>query len=301
MHPERHHRGLVRGERGQRRLRAVAARPVGVRRGVGGGRPERWPATSRWPTTGSTSTTWSAQDGAGSTSFEADAQPAGRLDRLRSAARQPGQRERLAYGQRGRRPLHRRQRRGGAGPAAGDHRLPRRRPRPLPVRGGRRHRRQRPGDRLRPGEPDPTDLRAGLVQPARRQHLGGRARARPPVGRRRPGARGLAAHLAQRRIRQLHGVALVGGRRWGHRPGDLRLLRPHPRRRSVLDHGDRRSRSGPHLRRAGLRPRRHDPPCPAHRDRRRGLLPAPEALDGPAVGRQRPHRRVHRAGRAGLG
>ena len=39
VHPERHHRGLARGEWIQRRLRAVAAGPVGLRRRVGRGRP----------------------------------------------------------------------------------------------------------------------------------------------------------------------------------------------------------------------------------------------------------------------
>ena len=59
----------------------------------------------------------------------------------------------------------------------------------------------------------------------------------------------LAAHLAQRGLRHLRGVAVERARRARHRPGDLRLLlRRHPGRRPVLDADDRRSRAGPPVR-----------------------------------------------------
>ena len=53
---------------------------------------------------------------------------------------------------------------------------------------------------------------------------GGRARARAPVGRRQPRARALAAHLAQRGLRDVHGVAVERARGPRHRAGDLRLF-----------------------------------------------------------------------------
>ena len=68
-------------------------------------------------------------------------------------------------------------------------------------------------------------------------------------------------HLAQRGLRDLRRVALVGARGTRHRAGDLRLLlqRLHPRRRPVVGHHHRRSRARPALRVPGLLPRRHDP------------------------------------------
>ena len=74
VHPERHHRGLVCGERGQRRLRAVAARPVGVRRDVGGGRPDAGQRRVGGVQRGLRRRR-GRPGGAGSTSFEADADP----------------------------------------------------------------------------------------------------------------------------------------------------------------------------------------------------------------------------------
>ena len=61
----------------------------------------------------------------------------------------------------------RRDRRGVVRPPAGDHRLPRGLLRAVPVLGRRRHRRRLERARLRAGEPDPADLRAGLLRPTR--------------------------------------------------------------------------------------------------------------------------------------
>ena len=108
----------------------------------------------------------------------------------------------------------------------------------------------RPGDqppaRLRAGEPDAADLPAD-----RAQH--GRARARPPVVRRLRGRARVARHLAQRRLRLVHGAGLRRGARRRGRPAvagvDVGGVR---RRRPVLEAGHRRSRRPPDLRPGGL-------------------------------------------------
>ena len=108
----------------------------------------------------------------------------------------------------------------------------------------------RPGDqppaRLRPGEPDAADLPAD-----RAQH--GRARARAPVVRRLRGRARVARHLAQRRLRLVHGAGLRRGARRRGRPAvagvDVGGVR---RRRPVLEAGHRRSRCPPDLRLGGL-------------------------------------------------
>ena len=135
VHPERHHRGLVRGERRQRRLRAVAARPVGVRRHVGGGRRSTLASDDVGGVQRGLRRRRDRSEGRGHDVLRGRRRPAGRLDRSRSAARQPGQRERLdATASEA------------AGPAVGDNaeaalaRQPEiidfldRHPRPLPVR-----------------------------------------------------------------------------------------------------------------------------------------------------------------------
>ncbi len=102
-------------------------------------------------------------------------------------------------------------------------------PRRLPVLGRRRahHLDQR---RLRAGEPDPADLSRGR----QRLHQPRGARARPPVVRRRRRRPAVARHLAQRGLRDLHGVALVGEPRRSHGGGDPRrpLRRTSPPRRT---------------------------------------------------------------------
>ena len=71
--------------------------------------------------------------------------------------------------------------------------------------------------RLRAGEPDPADLSRGRQQ----LHQPRRPRARPPVVRRRRRRAAVARHLAQRGLRDLHGVALV---RAARRPLGARIL-----------------------------------------------------------------------------
>ena len=108
-------------------------------------------------------------------------------------------------------------------------------------------------------------------EPAR---LGRRARARAPVDRRRPRAGRLAAHLAQRGLRDLQRVAVERARGPRHGAGDLRRSRVDPGRRPVLGAGDRRPGPGRAVRRRGLRPRRDDAARAAAEDRRRRVLPA---------------------------
>ncbi len=112
-------------------------------------------------------------------------------------------------------------------PAAGHDRLLRGRVRALPVHLVRLDRRRRLG-RLRPGDPDP----AGLL----RLRLGGhrRARAGPPVGRRQRHAHDLARHLAQRGLRDLRAVALVGLPRRPHPAAAVRRRLRDPRHRRLL-------------------------------------------------------------------
>ncbi len=69
----------------------------------------------------------------------------------------------------------------------------------------------------------------------------------------------LAAHLAQRGLRDLRRVAVERGAGPRHRAGDASTSRsPRPGRRPVLGGRDRRSRPGATLRQRRLRPRRDD-------------------------------------------
>ena len=178
--------------------------------------------------------------GAGSTSFESDGNtldgwtvsgpPAG-SPAATGAWRGDGDRPR---------PVGRGQRGGRAGQGTRGHRVPVRRARTVPVPPGRRDRRRRPGHRLRPGEPDAAHLQQGLLPgEGRGQRLGDRARAGPPVDRRQPGARALEGHLAQRGLRQLHGVALV--REAGPRHGRRARSPSGPRSRPTTPSGSCRS------------------------------------------------------------
>ena len=105
------------------------------------------------------------------------------------------------------------------------------------------------GARLRPREPDPADLLAGLLHRLDLGRLRRRPRARPPVVRRQPAPRAVAGHLAQRGLRHLRRVAVERARGPRHPAGDLRLLRHgDPGRRPVLGVADRRPRPGPAVR-----------------------------------------------------
>ena len=105
--------------------------------------------------------------------------------------------------------------------------------------GRHRRRRRRPG--LRARDPDPADLLPGVLHRRRLRRRGGRPRARPPVVRRLPRRRALERHLAQRGLRDVRRVVVVGARGPRDRPGDLRLLlqRLHPRRPPVVGHHHR--------------------------------------------------------------
>ena len=114
----------------------------------------------------------------------------------------------------------------------------------------------------------------------------GRARARAPVVRRLGVGRPLARHLAQRGLRDVHGVPVggVGGRPLG-RPVALRHLRRTPRQHRVLAAADRRPRVRPGLRQRRLPARRHGGPGAAQQDRRgRVLDTAAHLADGRAGG-----------------
>ena len=86
------------------------------------------------------------------------------------------------------------------------------------------------GHRVRARDADPSDLREGLLHRSGAGRLRDRARARPSVVRRQPRLGSVAAHLAQRGVRDLRRVALGRARGLCDGAGDLRreLLR-HPR------------------------------------------------------------------------
>ena len=133
---------------------------------------------------------------------------------------------------------------------AGDHRLPERRVRQLPVQDRRGHRRQ-PLPRICPRDTDPARLCPGLLRLRWPQLQRDRARAGPPVGRRLARGRDLAARLAQRGVCNLRRVALERPRGRGNRTGDLRplLQRVLPGRgHRILGAADRRPRDRAPLR-----------------------------------------------------
>ena len=158
-----------------------------------------------------------------------------------TAGRVPGapagsaaERERLDRRHGGRRAADdRRAGRGLARPPAGDHRLPRGRLRALPVLGGRRHRR-----RPRAGSASRSRTRRGRsTRSTSSPTRPGRSTASSCTSSRTSGSgdnlalAALAAHLAQRGLRDLQRVALERARGPRDRAGDLRLLRGDPGRR----------------------------------------------------------------------
>ena len=168
--------------------------------------------------------------------------------------------------------------------------------RALPVRRlpARRHRRRAGGPDRGPGH---VDLRGQPRRRAAHPRAARRARAGAPVVRQQPHDRRLAPHLAQRGLRDLRGMAVVGvvrrPHRRGTRPGVARARRgeagrPRPRRPG----------GGADVRRAGLQARRAGAARPARPDRRRALLRAAARLDGAAPPRDGDHGAVRRPGRA---
>ena len=172
------------------------------------------------------------------------------------------------------------------------------------------------------------DLFAVLLRRAGGQRLRRRPRARPPVVRRQPRRRHVAAHLAQRGLRDLRRVAVERARGLRHHPADLRLrFAEIPAEDRILGAGDRRPRAGATVRLPGLRARRDDPPgtpeevgdddffrilkawvqrqaggnvttARVHRPRREHLAQGPRcALRRLAVGRQAGHRFASRPDR----
>ena len=148
--------------------------------------------------------------------------------------------------------------------------------------------------RLRAGEPDPPDLPRGR----RQLHQPRRPRARPPVVRRRHRRPAVARHLAQRGLRDLHGVALVGDRTAAAPAAQIlrRLLRQ--RRRRARTSG-RSSSPTPAPRRSSTTPiyGRGAMTLQALRNRvgDRGLLADPALVAPRADGRQRLDRGVRGA------
>ena len=196
----------------------------------------------------------------GPTSFEHD----GPLDGWTSRARRAGSTPNTATGPsaprptRGRaRPATSRGRRSRASPRSS---LPRRRLRALSVLGRRRDRR-RPAARLRAREPDAPDLLARVLRGSRRRRgrHRGRPRARPPVDGRLLAVAQLAAHLAQRGLRDLHRVAVERARGPRHGAGDFDGATPRSRPTTLLAPDDRRPGPTHLFDAAGLQPRRDDP------------------------------------------
>ena len=160
LHPTGCHRRVVGRHRRERRPGAVAGRPRAVRRqhrrAVHHLRQRR-----RRPAAGVFVDDIEVSTGEGTTSFESG------LDGWTvpgAPAGSPGNDNDWIVGHRRRRAASvRRDRRGSFARAAGDHRLPGRRLRPVPVALRRRHRRRRRGARVRAGDPDPSDLLQGLL------------------------------------------------------------------------------------------------------------------------------------------
>ena len=199
--------------------------------------------------------------GEGSTSFEADGDTHGRLGRGRTARGEPRQREHL-----GRR---RRRRRAAAGRA----------PPSTP-----RSRDTATSSTSSPRPSGPTRSRPRAASSTTTPTSGSRWRTRPGRSTRRPSSAtpggtsgvvvhelahqwygdslavaGVEAHLAQRGLRDVRGVAVGGARGCRHRAGDLRLLlRRDPARGPVLGRRHRRPGSRPHVRLRGVRARGHD-------------------------------------------
>lgn len=131
-----------------------------------------------------------------------------------------------------------------------------------------------------------------VLQPApvrqRRERVGGRPRAGPPVVRRQRVRRQLEGHLDQRGVRPLQPVAVVGEGGRGHGAGARRMDVPElPDGRPVLAGQAGRPGRGQPVPRRRVRPGRHRPPGPAQRDRRREVLHDPQGLADRARLRQR--------------
>ena len=277
LRPDRHDRRVERGDRRQRRLRAVDGRPVRLRgqrrrgldqlrqrRGRPGARRVRRrrracpaaPGATSFEDDGDTLDGWTVPGAAGG-------QPRQRRT-TGSSARSPTRRRRAA-----------RSPRGSLDRAAGDHRVPvglfgRY---PFSAAGGIVDDVEGLGfaleNQTRPiYAPDFFDDQRGR-RPRRRP------RARAPVDRRQPGRRRLAAHLAQRGLRDLHRVAVERARGARDRAGDLRQLRRRSRpttrsgRSTIGDPGRTDLFDIPVYWRGG-----DDAARAAAADRRRRLLPA---------------------------
>ena len=119
---------------------------------------------------------------------------------------------------------------------AGDHRVPLGHLRALPVLGRRRDRRRHPGSRLRPRDPDPADLRAGLLRRARRAATRSSSTSSPTSGsattfRSRAGGTS-GSTRASRRTPSGCGASARGS---GPRRRSSTTSPRHPRRRPVLE------------------------------------------------------------------
>ena len=293
---------LERRQRLERRLGAVEHRPRRVRRLHGRGVDlvrERRPL----PAAGRLRRRRRRLDGRGHDLVRGRRRHDGRLDGARARRRERSEPERLDRRYPcGRPTAYRRPDRRGLRAPARDHRVRGGLLRRLPIPGRRRHRRRPGRARVRAREPDPPDLRDGLLRRPGLLRGRGRPRARPPVVRGQPGRCAVAAHLAERGLRDLRGVALERRDARHSGAGDLRLLLlRHPRGRPVLASRDRRSRAGHAVRHRRLLPRRNDAAAAARGRRGRRLLQDPRALGAEARGRQRHDRRVHRARREDLG
>ena len=164
------HRRVVRRPAAQRRLRAVDGRPVGATPASRSRSRSATPATTSCSSRGVFVDDIVVSDRRGLDVVRGRRRHARRLDRRRARPRAASQRQRLD--RRHRAPTRRRpparSPQASLDRAAGDHRLPVRALRPVPVLGRRRDRRRRRRARLRAREPDAADLRARLLRRPRR-------------------------------------------------------------------------------------------------------------------------------------